>query len=89
MGAAPLPGRAGQRGADRLHQPGVGVGDNQLHARQAAGDQAAQERQPPGAVLTRGDLQPEDLPLPIGVYTTSVDAAPRVSDGYSHSGCDL
>ena len=43
------------------------VGDDQLHPRQAAGDQAAQERRPAGAVLGRGDLHSEDLPPLIGV----------------------
>jgi collagen type II alpha len=45
----------------------VGVGDDQLHPGQAAGDQPAQKRQPPGAVLGGGDIQAEDLPVPVGV----------------------
>jgi len=40
-----LPGRAGQRGADRLDQPAVGIGGHQLHAREAAGGQVAEEGQ--------------------------------------------
>src|SRR5215831_3447464 len=66
VGPAPLPARAGQRGGDRGDQPGVGVGGDQDHAGQAAGDQAAEERQPPGAVLAAGDLQAEDLPVAAG-----------------------
>ncbi|MBB6547063.1 hypothetical protein HD593_001858 [Nonomuraea rubra] len=67
MGAAALPARARQGGADRLDQAAVRVGDDQLHPGQAAGDQAAQERQPTGAVLGRGDLQAEHLALAVGV----------------------
>ena len=54
VGAAALPGRAGQGGADRVDQAAVGVGDDQPHPGQAAGGQRAQERQPAGAVLLRG-----------------------------------
>jgi hypothetical protein len=35
-----LPARAGQRRADRRHEPGVGIGDDQLHPGQATGHQA-------------------------------------------------
>ena len=52
VGAAALPGRAGQRGADRLDQAAVRVGGDQLDAGQAAGGQVAEERQPAGAVLS-------------------------------------
>jgi hypothetical protein len=45
----------------------VAVGGDQGHAGQAAGDQAAQERQPPGAVLGGGDVDAQDLPLAVGV----------------------
>jgi hypothetical protein len=45
----------------------VGVAGDQLDAGQAAGGQAAQERQPPGAVFGAGDVQAEDLPVPVGV----------------------
>ena len=51
VGAAALPGRAGQHRGDRVHQPGVVVADDQRDAGQAAGGQAAQERQPARAVL--------------------------------------
>jgi hypothetical protein len=40
----------------------VGVGDDQLYA-----GQAAAERQPAGAALPGGHLQPEDLPVPVDV----------------------
>jgi hypothetical protein len=40
---------------------------HQRHAGQAAGDQAAQERQPPDAVLGGGHLDAEDLPLAVVV----------------------
>ena len=58
--AAALPARARQRRGDRVDEPGVGVGGDQLHAGQAARDQAAQERQPGGAVLGGDDVQAED-----------------------------
>jgi collagen type II alpha len=46
----------------------MGVGNDQLHPGQAAGDQPAQERQPPGAVFGGGDVQAEDFPVPISVH---------------------
>ena len=58
---------AGQGGGDRGDQAGVRVGGDQHHPGQAAGDQAAEERQPAGAVLGGGDLEAEDLPVPVGV----------------------
>jgi hypothetical protein len=45
----------------------VRVADHELDAGQAARDQPAQERQPPGAVLGAGDVQAQDLPVPVGV----------------------
>jgi transposase-like protein len=44
----------------------VVVTGRQRDAGQAAGDQAAQERQPPGPVLTAGHIHAEDLPVPVG-----------------------
>ena len=67
MGAAALPAGAGQRGADRRDQAGVGIGDDQLDPGQAASDQPAQQRQPAGAILAGGDVEAEDLPVPVGV----------------------
>jgi len=63
----------------------VGVGDDQLHAGQAAGDQAPQERQPAGPVLARSHLEPEDLPMPVGVHAggdqgVHVDHPPVLAD---------
>jgi len=57
MGAAPLPRRSGQGGADRRGQTRVGVAGDESDAGQAAGDQVAQERQPTGAILSRSDVQ--------------------------------
>jgi hypothetical protein len=68
MGPAPLPRRAGHGRSDGLGQAAVHVGGDQGHAGQAAGGQLAEERQPPGAVLSGGDLQAEDLPVPVGVH---------------------
>jgi hypothetical protein len=39
----------------------VRVGGDQADTGEAAGEQVAEERQPPAAVLTRGDLDTEDL----------------------------
>ena len=69
VGAAPLPGRAGQGGADRVDQAAVGVGDDQPDPGQATGGQRSQERQPAGAVLVGGDVQAEDLAVAVGVDT--------------------
>jgi hypothetical protein len=46
-----LPRRAEQDRGDGLFEPGVGVGDDQLHPAQTAGFEAAQERGPERAVL--------------------------------------
>ena len=35
---------------------------------------SGEERQPAGAVLSGGDLQTQDLPVPVGVDTTSEQA---------------
>ena len=45
----------------------MGVGGDQRDPGQAAGGQVAEERQPAGAVLGGGDLQAEDLAVPVGV----------------------
>src|SRR5215469_759752 len=68
VGSASLPGRAGQGGADGLGQAAVGVAGDQGDAGQAAGGQVAEERQPPGAVFGSGDVQAQDLPVPVGVH---------------------
>ena len=67
MGAAALPGGAGQGGAQRGDQAGVGVGGDQRDPGQAAGGQVAEERQPAGPVLGGGDVDAEDLAVPVGV----------------------
>ncbi len=65
MHPAALPGRAEQDGLDRVFEPGVGIGDDQLHAAQPAGLQAAQERGPKRAVLAVADIEPKHLAPPI------------------------
>ena len=67
VGPAALPGRTGQGRADRVDQPAVGVGGDQRDPGQAAGGQVPEEAQPAGAVLGAGDLQAEDLPVPVAV----------------------
>jgi hypothetical protein len=44
-----------------LLEAGVGIRDHQLHADQAAGFEAAQERGPERAVFAVADVQAEDL----------------------------
>ena len=80
MGAAALPGRTGQGRADGLHEAAVRVGGDQPDPGQAAGGQVAEERQPARAVLGRGDLQPEDFPVP-----TSVDPSRHQRMHVDHS----
>jgi hypothetical protein len=63
---AALPGRAEQHRGDRGFQPGVGIGDDQLGAGQAAGFERAQERRPERAVLGVADGEAEHLPVPVG-----------------------
>jgi hypothetical protein len=45
----------------------VGVRGDQSDSAEAAGGQVPEERQPAGTVLGAGDLQAEDLPVPVGV----------------------
>ena len=66
-------------------QAAVGVGGDQRDAGQAAGGQVAEERQPAGAVFGGGDLQAEDLPVPVGVHAgreqgVHVDDAAALAD---------
>ena len=49
----------------------MGVGGDQPDPGQAASDEVAEEREPAGAVLTGGDLDAEDLTVPIGIDTGS------------------
>ncbi len=65
VGAAALPGGAGQSRTQRRHQAAVGVGGHQADPGQAADGQVAEERQPAGAVL--------------GVLMRRVTSIPRIS----------
>jgi hypothetical protein len=67
VGAAALPSRARQGRGDRGDQTGVSIAGHQLHPGQAAGGQVAEEPQPAGTVLAGGDLDAEDLAVPVGV----------------------
>jgi site-specific DNA recombinase len=64
--AAALPGGAEDAG-DRALQPFMGVGDDQLHAAQAALDQTLEEGGPEGLGLGGADVQTDDLAPPLGV----------------------
>jgi collagen type II alpha len=79
------PGRAGQRRADRVDQAAVRVAGDELDSGQAASDEVAEEAQPAGAVLGAGDLQAEDLAVPLGVHPdreqgVHVHDAPALAD---------
>jgi site-specific DNA recombinase len=63
---APLPGRVEDTRDGRL-EPGVGVGDHQLHAVEAAALQAAQELHPEGLRLGGADGEADDLAPAVGV----------------------
>jgi len=83
--AASLPRGSGQDGADRGDEAGVGVGDDELDAGQAAGGQRAQEGQPAGAVLAGGDVDAKDLAVAVGVdpdgdQRVDVDDAAALAD---------
>jgi hypothetical protein len=66
MDAAPLPGGAEHAG-DRRLEPLVGIGDDELHAAQAAPDQAPEEGAPEGLGFAGADVQADDLAPPLGV----------------------
>jgi hypothetical protein len=65
--AAALPGGAGDRRPDRVDQAGVRVEVTSLTPVRPRAVEVAEERQPAGAVLAGGDLDAEDLAVPVGV----------------------
>ena len=67
---AALPGAA-QDLRDRRLQPRVRVADRELHADQAACDQASEELGPEGLGLGLADVDAEDLAPPALVHTVS------------------
>jgi hypothetical protein len=67
VGAAALPGRAGQCRAGGVDQACVRVGGDQRDAVQAAGDQVFEEAVPARAGLGRTGGDAEDLAEPVGV----------------------
>ena len=75
MHPAALPRRAGHDGVDGLLEPGVGVGDDQLHPGQPAGLERAQERRPEGAILRVTDIQAEDLAAAVGRDPVAITTA--------------
>ncbi len=66
MHPAALPAGAEHPG-DRLLEPFVSVGDDQLHALQAAARQALEEARPEGLGLGRADLEADDLAPAVGI----------------------
>jgi len=61
MGSAALPGGAGECGGDGIDESGVGIGDDESDAAEAALDQASEEGEPSGAVFEGDDIDTEDL----------------------------
>src|SRR6476620_3192310 len=62
MNHAALPLSVGQILRGTLHQASAGVGDDQLHAVEAAVDEVAQECRPPGLVLLGALADAQNLP---------------------------
>lgn len=82
--AAALPGGAEHAG-DRGLQPLVRIGDDQLHALEAAARQVLEEARPEGLGLARADVQADDLALALGVdgdryYRGDADDASALAD---------
>src|SRR5438105_13250000 len=67
MHATALPGGT-EDPSDRRFQPLVCIGDDQLHAAQAAAGQAFEEGGPEGLSFARTDVQTDDLSLALGVH---------------------
>ena len=85
MGTTSLPACAGQVRRDCLDQPGVRVARDQPHAGQAARHQVGEEHVPRFLRLAGGDLDAEDLTVPVAVDAgrnehDSVDDAPVLAD---------
>ena len=66
MDPTPLPGGALEAAGDRFDQPGMGVGDHEPHAGQAAIGEAGEELTPERLVLRVADIDTEHLTMPIG-----------------------
>jgi hypothetical protein len=82
MHPAPLPTGALEHRGHRGDQPAVGVGDDQLHAGQAAVPQRAEELGPERLGLTVPDRVPEHLAPAVGgdpVATTTARETTRPS----------
>jgi len=67
----------------------MGVGDDQLDPCQAPGDQATQERRPARAILRTADVQPDQLPVAVGVdrgrhQHRGVADPPSLTDLHAH-----
>lgn len=60
---AALPGRTDEGRRDRLPEPGVGVADDELDSREAAGDEGPQEGAPQRSGLAVADLEAEHRSL--------------------------
>ena len=65
MDPASLPGGTLEHGADSFLQPGVSVGDDQLHPGESSGLQGPQKRGPERFVLRVADVETWHFPAPV------------------------
>jgi hypothetical protein len=80
VGAAALPGGAGQVRRDRFPQAGVGVGGDEADPAQAAGDEVGEELVPRRPGLRRGHSHAQDLAVAV-----AVDAGGQQHHGVHHA----
>jgi hypothetical protein len=83
-----LPAGAGQDRGDGRLEPGVGVGDDQLHPGQPSGLERAQERGPEGAILAVAHVQAEDFPAAVGGHPGGDDDR-AADDPAIHAGLEV
>jgi site-specific DNA recombinase len=73
----PLPAGSMQHGRNRSLQSAVGITGDQADTGESSGNQAAQEGQPEGTILTRAHIQPQHFPLPACVHPNGKDERHR------------
>ena len=79
MGSAALPAGSGQVRRNSFDRAGVGVGGDEPDPGQAAGDEVGEERVPRTSGFGGGDLQSQNLSVPV-----AVDPGGDVDDGVDH-----
>ena len=78
VGLAALPGGAGGHLPGGRHEPLVGIRGDHPHAREAPGDEGAQEVRPGPPRLRLGEPDPDDLPAPLRGEPEATSSAPDV-----------